>query len=211
MSCNDEKHEFDEAGAIEPRICAALAGVSVEQIEAWREAGLLPGALWNEEEERDFPDEPDWFYSWDDLHRILAAAKLIELGLPLARIPETFARFDKACRHWATDLFVSMLEPVFPDGLNPQTFVAQRWHERELGRLHRFADVVRIDPRIHDGLPVFHDRRVDTRTIFSGHCGGMSTESLCHHYTVTPYQVQRAIEFERHLNGTAVRDAPPAR
>lgn len=92
MSCEGEKHEFDEAGSIEPQICAALAGVSLEQIDEWREAGLLPGALWNDEAERDFPDEPDWFYDWESLHRILAAAKLIDLGLPPPTVSPTPSR-----------------------------------------------------------------------------------------------------------------------
>ena len=210
MSCAGEEHGFDEAGAIEPRICAALAGVGEERIEQWRGAGLLPGALRNQGAEPDFPDEPDWFYSWDDLHRILAAAKLIELGLPAERLAETFARFDGACRWWAVTPFTVTLEPVFPAGLSAREFVAQRWHEAELGRLHRFADVIQLDPDIHGGLPVFRGRRVDTRTIIAGHRGGMTTESLCRNYTITPYQVQRAIEFELQLEGVARIDAPAA-
>ena len=210
MSCDGEKHEFDEAGAIEPQICAALAGVSLEQIDEWREAGLLPGALWNDEAERDFPDEPDWFYDWNSLHRILAAAKLIDLGLPPDQIPDTFARFDRACRHWATDPHEATLGAVFPHGINAREFVAQRWHEAELGRLHRFADVIQIHPRIHEGLPVFRGRRVDTRTIVAGHRTGMGMESLCRNFTITPYQVRRAIEFELELAGKAKVDAPAA-
>ena len=85
-----------------------------ERIEEWRAAELLPGALWNEESERDFPGEPDWFYSRDDLHRILAAANLIEPGLPAERLAETFARFDGACRWRAVILAVGDLEPIFP-------------------------------------------------------------------------------------------------
>ena len=200
MSCNDEKHEFDEAGAIEPRICAALAGVSVEQIDEWREAGLLPGALWNDEAERDFPDEPDWFYDWDALHRILAAAKLIELGLPPDQIPETFTRLDKACRRWPTALVVNDLEPVFPEVIDFRRFIAERWHERELGQLWRFADAIRIHPRIHDGLPVIHGRRVDTRTLYSFHRhGGTSIEDLADEFLLTPYLAARGIEFEEAL------------
>lgn len=206
MSCSDEKHEFNEAGAIEPRICAALAGVPIEQIEAWREAGLLPGALWNEEEERDFPDEPDWFYSWDDLHRILAAAKLIELGLPAAQIPETFARFDKACRRWATSLIPKSLEPCFPREVDMWRFVTERWHEAELGQLHRFADVIEIHPKRHEGLPCIRGRRVDTRTLISGHSAGMSDAQLSHSYRITPYQASRAVAFEQ-----AMRDCERSR
>lgn len=200
MSCNDEKHEFDEAGAIEPRICAALAGISVEQIDEWREAGLLPGALWNDEAERDFPDEPDWFYDWDALHRILAAAKMIELGLPPDQIPETFTRFDKACRRWPTALVVNDLEPVFPEVIDFRRFIAERWHERELGQLWRFADAIRIHPRIHGGLPVIHGRRVDTRTLYSfHHHGGTSIEDLADEFLLTPYLTARGIEFEEAL------------
>lgn len=213
MSCNDEKHEFDQAGAIEPRICAALAGVSVEQIDQWRKAGLLPGALWNDEAERDFPDEPDWFYDWDALHRILAAAKLIELGLPPDQIPETFTRFDKACRRWPTALVVNDLEPVFPEVIDFRRFIAERWHERELGQLWRFADAIRIHPRIHGGLPVIHGRRVDTRTIYSFHMHGDTIEKVADDFLLTPHLAQRAVEFERAVlacEGVEQTDVPAA-
>ena len=206
MSCDGEKHEFDEAGAIEPQICAALAGVSVEQIDEWREAGLLPGALWNDEAERDFPDEPDWFYDWNSLHRILAAAKLIDLGLPPDQIPATFAGFDRACEHWATDLIPKSLESCFPEQVDLWRFITERWHEAELGQLHRFADVIGIHPRRHEGLPCIRGRRVDTRTLISGHLSGMSDAQLAYSYRITPYQARRAIAFER-----AMRDCEPSR
>ena len=200
MSCEGEKHEFDEAGAIEPQICAALAGVSLEQIDEWREAGLLPGALWNDESERDLPDEPDWFYDWNSLHRILAAAKLIDLGLPPEQIPDTFAQFDKACPHWATSLIPRSLEPCFPAGVDLRRFIAERWHERELGRLWRFADAIHIHPRIHSGLPVIHGRRVDTRTLYSHHHhGGTGIEELADGFLLTPYLAARGVEFEEAL------------
>ena len=199
MSCTGEEREYGKTGAIEPRICAALAGVGAAQIDQWREAGLLPGALWNDEAERDFPEEPDWFYSWDDLHRILAAAKLIELGLPAERIPEIFARFNEACQKWATKLAVDDLEPIFPAEVGFHRFIAERWHERELGRLWRFADAIHVDPHIHEGLPVIRGRRVDTRTIYGFHVHGDTIEEIADDFLLTPHLARRAIEFEREV------------
>ena len=213
MSCAGEEHGFDEAGAIEPRICAALADMGEERIEQWRDAGLLPGALRNQEPERDSPDEPDWFYSWDDLHRILAAAKLIELGLPAERLAETFARFDGACRWWAVILAAGDLEPIFPAEADFRRFIAERWHERELGSLWRFADAIRIDPHIHGGLPVIHGRRVDTRTVYSFHMNGESIEEVADGFSLTPHLARRAVEFEQAVlsrNGVQRADASAA-
>ena len=97
MSCHEEPDPLRDAGAISPTIVAGLSGLDPEQLEHWRADGLLPASVINDDPDREEFGAPPCYYSWNDHHRVLAAAKLLELGLAEADLPTALARLDAAC------------------------------------------------------------------------------------------------------------------
>ena len=210
MSCEPAGSGMHRQGALEPRIVAGLSGFSLERLERWRADGLLPASLENPEppEMRAEFDDPPCCYDWDDLHRILAAAKLLELGLPEAELPETLARLDAACARWATDLAPIRIRDALPERIDAQRFFAERWHEGPLGRLCEYADVVEMAPGRRGCAPVIRGTRLDTWAVFSEYCAKQEDyAAAASAYWLTPHQARRAVQFERALGGEWQTDA----
>ena len=210
MSCDPAGNEMHQHGALTPRIVAGLSGFSIEQLERWRESGLMPASLENREPpemQAEF-DDPPRYYDWDDLHRILAAAKLLELGLPEAELSAALARLDAACARWATDLVPSSIREALPERIDAHRFFAERWHEGPLGRLYEYADAVEMVPGRRSCVPVLRGRRVDTWTVLSEYCAKRDYAAAAASYWITPYQARRAVEFECALGGVGQADAP---
>ena len=201
MSCDPGGREMHGHGALPPDVVAGLSGLGAERLERWRAEGVLPASLENPDpvEWRD-EDDPDWFYTLDDHARVLGAAKLLELGLPEAELPAALARLDKACARWATDLVPARIEAAFPVEVDFERFIAERWHEDRLGRLHEYADVVEMAPGRMDSMPVIRGRRVDTETVARFHCGGETDDEIAQNFRLTSRQVERALAFERILH-----------
>ena len=208
MSCS-EPDERGHWGALEPWLVAALSGLDEAELERWRESGLLPASVKNEEPielQREF-DEPPHYYNWSDHFRVLAAAKLLELGLPEAELPDVLATFDRVCRNWPTRFVPKNMQPVFPSQLDYRRFETERHHEHALGKMYEFADVVEMDPMRVDGRPVLHRRRLDTQTLWQVYSEETGIEQLLEEWWITPYQARRAIEFEYAVRGYRLPDA----
>ena len=200
MSCDpgEPRHRMHEHGALPPGLVAGISGIGPERLECWRADGLLPASLENPDPAgaRDEGD-PDRFYTLDDLARVLAAAKLLQLGLAEAELPAALARLDHACARWATDLAPIRIKDAFPASVDFDRFIAERRHEDRLGRLHEYADVVEMAPGRMSSKPVIRGRRVDTETLARFHFGGASDEEIAASFRLTPRQVRRALAFER--------------
>ena len=205
MSCS-EPDERGHWGALEPWLVAALSGLDEAELERWRESGLLPASVKNEEPielQREF-DEPPHYYNWSDHFRVLAAAKLLELGLPETELPDVLATFDRACQSWSTRFVPLHMEPVFPADLDFRRFVAERRHEYALGRMHEFADVVEMDPKRADGRPVLHRTGLTAESLWIEFSANNDYDQAASAWGVTAHQVRRAVEFE-----CALRSIPP--
>lgn len=209
MSCHGEPDPLREAGAIAPAIVAGLAGLDPEQLERWRADGLLPASVINDDPDREEFGDPPWYYSWNDHHRVLAAAKLLELGLPKPDLPDALARLDAACPQWAVELPIRLLEDTLPQEVNPHRFWAERWHEGPLGRLYTFGDSIEMVPGRCDAEPTIRQRRIDTAMLAREH-RTQSVDTLAHTYWLPQYAVRRAIEFERALRSFEQIHAPAA-
>ena len=210
MSCHGEADPLRDAGAISPAIVAGLSGLPPERLERWRAEGLLPASVINDDPDREEFGDPPWYYSWNDHHRVLGAAKLLELGLSEADLPDALARLDAACPRWAVALPVRALAGALPQEVNAQRFWAERWHEGALGRLFRFADAVEMESGKLGGLPNVGGRRIETDMVAAYHAGGMSIDEIARTYWLTPFQVRRAVEFQQALYTAVVADASAA-
>ena len=210
MSCHGEPDPLRDAGAIAPAIVAGLAGLDPEQLERWRADGLLPASVINDDPDREEFGDPPWYYSWNDHHRVLAAAKLLELGLAESALPDALARLDAACPQWAVELPIRLLEDTLPQEVDPRRFWAERRHEGSLGRMYTFADAVDLDPHIGKGDPTVRGRGVDACMLARFHAGGLSIETIAEDYWLPASQVRRIVEFDHMLRKTAVTDAPAA-
>ena len=212
MSCDPTEQEMHQHGALTPRIVAGLSGFSIERLEQWQASGLMPASLENREPpemQAEFGDPPR-YYDWDDLHRILAAAKLLELGLPEAELPAALARLDETCARWATDLVPIHIRDALPEQIDAHRFFAERWHEGPLGRLYEYADAVEMVPGRRSCLPVIRGTRLDTWTVFSEYCAKKEDYAAAAAvYWITPYQARRAVQFECDLGGEWQIDASP--
>ena len=201
MSCDLAGNEMHQHGALTPRIVAGLSGFSLERLERWRASGLMPASLENREPpemQAEF-DDPPRYYDWDDLHRILAAAKLLELGLPEAELPAALARLDATCARWATELVPISIRDALPEQIDAQRFFAERWHEGPLGKLYSFADVVEMLPGRCDSEPTIRGRRIRASMLWLEYPPTAGDEKLAADYSLTAYQVRRAVEFENIL------------
>ena len=210
MSCRAEPDPLENAGAISPVIVAGLAGLDPAQLERWRSAGLLPASIGNDDPDREEFGEPPWYYSWNDHHRVLAAAKLLELDLPPAELPDALARLDAVCPRWATALVPRAMEEALPVGIDRSRFFAERWHEGPLGRLYAFAEVVEMRPGYSGGDPAIRGRRIRTAMLALEYPAASSAEALAETYRLTSHQVRRAIEFEDALHSAEQIHAPAA-
>ena len=210
MSCHREPDPLRDAAAISPAIVAGLSGLDPEQLERWRADGLLPASVVNDDPDREEFGEPPWYYSWNEHHRVLGAAKLLELGLAEASLPDALARLDDACPQWAVTLPQRALEAVLPKQVNIQRFWSERRHEGPLGRLFHFADAVEMESGKLGGLPNVGGRRIETDMVSAYHVGGMSIDEIAQTYWLTPFQVRRAVEFQQALYAAVVADAPTA-
>ncbi len=211
MTCS-EQNERDRWGALEPWRVAAFSGLDEAELERWRESGLLPASVKNDESiefQREF-DEPPHYYNWTDHFRVLAAAKLLELGLPEAELAQVFAAFDGVCRNWPTNFVPRDMRPVFPESVDFQRFHAERYHEYSLGRMYRFADIVEMDPMRLAGNPVLHRRRLEPETLWRAYEDDRGIEGLVEDWGVTPYQARRALAFENATRATRTDNAAPA-
>ena len=211
MSCDpgEPEYQMHQYGALTPELVAGISGIEPEQLECWRAEGLLPATL-SKAELEPFCDEddPDWFYTLDDHARVLAAAKLLQLGLPEAELPAALARLDEACIRWAVDLIPILIKDAFPEGLDFDRFIAERWHEDKLGRLYEYADVVELKPGVMSSMPVIRGRRVDTNTVICSYRDESDIERIMAGYRLTPYQIRRAVAFERAVRDFESSDAP---
>ena len=210
MTCS-EQNERDRWGALEPWRVAALSGLDEAELERWRESGLLPASVKNDESiefQREF-DEPPHYYNWTDHFRVLAAAKLLQLGLPEAELPQVFAAFDGVCRNWPTNFVPRDMRSVFPESVDFQRFHAERYHEYSLGRMYRFADIVEMDPMRADGRPVLHRSGITTDSLWDTYSRESGIDGLVEEWRITPYQARRAIEFECAIRGYRTLDALP--
>ena len=211
MSCDPGEREMHGHGALPPDVVAGLSGLGAERLERWRAEGVLPASLENPDpvEWRD-EDDPDWFYTLDDHARVLGAAKLLELGLPEADLPEALARLDEACACWAVDLPPFQIGEALPAGLDHERFIAERRHEDRLGRFHRYADVVEMTEGAGDGLPGIRGSRIDTYTMICAYRSDADIDWIARGFCLTPYQVERAVRFEQAVRGLGTADAPAA-
>ena len=210
MTCS-EQNERDHWGALDPWLVVALSGLDEAQLERWRVSGLLPASVKNEEPielQREF-DEPPHYYNWSDHFRVLAAAKLLHLGLPEAELPQVFATFDGVCQNWPTHFVPRDMEPVFPEGIDFRCYVAERRHEYALGKWYEFADVVEMDPMRADGRPVLHRSGLTTDSLWDTYSRETGVEELVEEWRITSYQARRAIEFECAIRGYRLSDALP--
>ena len=208
MSCS-EQEERDHWGALDPWLVAALSGLDEADLERWRKSGLLPASVKNEEPielQREF-NEPPHYYNWTDHFRVLAAAKLLQLGLPETELPKTFAAFDGVCSNWPTRFVPRDMQPVFPKNIDFHRYVAERRHEYSLGRMYEFADIVEMDPMRVGGSPVLHRRRLETETLWRVYSDETGIKQLVEEWWVTPYQARRAIEFECAIRQHRLPDA----
>ena len=209
MSCHGEADPLRDAGAISPAIVAGLSGLPPERLERWRADGLLPASVINDDPDREEFGDPPWYYSWNDHHRVLGAAKLLELGLCEADLPDALARLDGACPRWAVALPVRALEGALPQEVNAQRFWAERWHEGPLGRLYTFGDSIEMVPGRCDAEPTVRRRRIDTAMLAREH-RTVSVDTLARSYRLPQYAVRRALEFEQALHGFEQIHAPAA-
>ena len=213
MSCDPGEPEYrmHQYGALPPELVAGISGIEPEQLECWRVEGLLPATL-SKAELEPFCDEddPDWFYTLDDHARVLAAAKLLQLGLPEAELPAALARLDEACVRWAVDLPPLQISEAFPAGLDHERFIAERKHEDRLGRFYRYADVVEMVDEIRDGMPNIRGSRIDTYTMICSYRSDSDIEWIARGHCLTPYQVRRAVRFEQAVRGLETADATAA-
>ena len=209
MSCHGELDPLRDVGAIAPAIVAGLSGLDPEQLDRWRADGLLPASVINDDPDREEFGDPPWYYSWNDHHRVLAAAKLLELGLPEPDLPDALARLDAACPQWVVALPIRLLEDALPKEVDPHRFWAERWHEGPLGRLYTFGDSIEMIPGRCDAEPTIRQRRIDTAMLAREH-RTQSVNTLAHTYWLPQYAVRRAIEFERALRSFEQIHAPAA-
>ena len=209
MSCHGEADPLRDAGAISPAIVAGLSGLDPERLERWRAEGLLPASVINDDPDREEFGDPPWYYSWNDHHRVLGAAKLLELGLAEADLPDALVRLDGACPRWAVTLISGVLEPALPAEVDASRFIAELWHEGALGRLYAFGDSVEMVPGRCDAEPTVRRRRIDTAMLAREH-RTVSVDTLAHNYWLPQYAVRRAIEFERALRSLDQIHAPAA-
>ena len=209
MSCHGEADPLRDAGAISPAIVAGLSGLEPERLERWRADGLLPASVINDDPDREEFGDPPWYYSWNDHHRVLGAAKLLELGLSEADLPDALARLDGACPRWAVTLISGVLAPALPQEIDAHRFIAERWHEGPLGRLYPFGDSVEMVPGRCDAEPTVRRRRIDTAMLAREH-RTVSVDTLAHNYRLPQYAVRRALEFERALRSLEQIHAPAA-
>ena len=210
MSCHKEPDPLRDVGAIAPAIVAGLSGLDPEQLERWRADGLLPASVINDDPDREEFGDPPWYYSWNDHHRVLAAAKLLELGLPEADLPDALARLDAACPQWAVELPVRALEDALPQEVDAHRFIAERWHEGPLGRLYTFGDSIEMAPGRCDAEPTVSRRRIRTAMLAHEHTPATGIERLAHSYRLPQYAVRRALEFEQALCSLEQIHAPAA-
>ena len=210
MSCHGEPDPLRDAGAIAPTIVAGLSGLDPEQLEHWRADGLLPASVVNDDPDREEFGDPPCYYSWNDHHRVLAAAKLLELGLPESDLPAALAHLDAACSQWAVTLISGVLEPALPQEIDASRFIAERWHEGPLGRLYTFGDSVEMVPGRCDAEPTVRRRRIRTAMLAHEHTPAMGIERLAHSYRLPQYAVRRALEFEQALHSFEQIHAPAA-
>ena len=210
MSCHAEPDPLKDAGAISPYVVAGLAGLDPDQLERWRADGLLPASVINDDPDREEFGEPPWYYLWNEHHRVLGAAKLLELGLPIAELPAALARLDEACPRWAVTLIPKAIEAALPPQIDHKRFFAERWHEGPLGKLNGFSDAVDLDPHIGKGDPTARGRGVDACMLAGFYRGGLSVERIAADYRFPPSQIRRIIEFEQALRSSEIVDAPAA-
>ena len=209
MSCHGEADPLRDAGAISPAIVAGLSGLEPERLERWRAEGLLPASVINDDPDREEFGDPPRYYSWNDHHRVLGAAKLLELGLSEADLPDALARLDAACPRWAVTPISDVLAPALPQEIDAHRFIAERWHEGALGRLYAFGDSVEMVPGRCDAEPTVRRRRIDTAMLAREH-RTVSVDTLAHNYRLPQYAVRRALEFERALRSLEQIHAPAA-
>ena len=210
MSCHGEADPLRDAGAISPAIVAGLSGLEPERLERWRAEGLLPASVINDDPDREEFGDPPRYYSWNDHHRVLGAAKLLELGLSEADLPDALARLDAACPRWAVTPISDVLAPALPQEIDAHRFIAERWHEGALGRLYPFGDSVEMVPGRCDAEPMIRRRRIRTAMLAHEHTPAMGIERLAHSYRLPQYAVRRALEFERALRSFERIHAPAA-
>ena len=210
MSCHTEPDPLKDEGEVSPYVVAGLSGLDPDQRERWRADGLLPASQINDDPDREEFGEPPWYYSWNEHHRVLAAAKLLELGLPTAELPAALACLDEACPRWAVTLIPKAIEAAFPAQIDRKRFFAERWHEGPLGRLYTFADAIDMRPGYSGGEPTIRGRRIRTAMLWLEYPPVAGDEKLAADYSLTPYQVRRAVEFENILRGVGQVHAPAA-
>ena len=210
MSCHGEADPLRDGGAISPAIVAGLAGLDSARLGRWRAEGLLPASVINDDPDREEFGDPPWYYSWNEHHRVLGAAKLLELGLAETELSDALARLDAACPQWAVTLPQRALEAALPKSVDLQRFWSERRHEGPLGRLFRFADAVEMRPNYCAGEPTVRARRLRTAMLWLEYPTVSGADELAADYSLTAHQVQRAIEFEEALRAIEQIHAPAA-
>ena len=199
MSCHAEPDPLKDEGEISPYAVAGLSGLDPDQLERWRADGLLPASQINDDPDREEFGEPPWYYSWNEHHRALGAAKLLELGLPAVELPAALTRLDEACPRWAVTLAPKVIESALPPQIDRKRFFAERWHEGPLGKLYSFADAIDMRPGYSGGEPSIRGRRIRTAMLWLECPPVAGDEKFAADYSLTPYQVRRAVEFENIL------------
>ena len=199
MSCHDEPDPLRDNGAISPAVTAGLAGIDQALLERWWTTGLLPSSTINDDPDREEFDDPLWYVSWNDHHRVLAAAKLLELGLAESDLPAALSRLDEACPQWAVTLVPRAIEAALPEEIDRTRFFAERGHEGPLGKLFRFADSVEMRPYYCEGAPTVRGRRIRTAMLWLEYPAASDADDIAGWYSLTAHQVRRAIEFEEAL------------
>ena len=209
MSCS-EQEERDHWGALDPWLVAALSGLDEADLERWRKSGLLPASVKNEEPielQREF-NEPPHYYNWTDHFRVLAAAKLLQLGLPETELPKTLAAFDDVCSNWPTRFVPRDMQPVFPQTIDFHRYVAERRHEYSLGRMYEFADIVEMDPMRADGRPVLHRTSLTSDSLWIEFRANPDYGEVARLWGVAAHQARRAVALENALQACRRVNAP---
>ena len=210
MSCHNEPDPLCDNGAIPPAVAAGLAGIDQALLEHWWTTGLLPSSTINDDPDREEFGDPLWYVSWNDHHRVLAAAKLLELGLAEPDLPTALTRLDEACPQWAVTLPQRMLKAALPAEIDLQRFWSERRHEDSLGRLFRFADAVEMRPYHCEGAPTVRARRLRTAMLAQTYPTSSHAEQMAAEYWLTVYQARRILEFEQALHDAAQVHTPAA-
>jgi uncharacterized protein (DUF433 family) len=205
----DDQIDFrPDAGVLRTRLVAALADVSPQRLGRWHRSGLLPahtlpgghGSL--------------RLYSWIDYMKARAARKLLDAGVQPHHLHNAIAYLEHTVPRWYLVPLREFAGKVLPDSYGlyrtaarasqfaipeivesvPNVLAALE-KEGPLGVLHRYEDVIDMNPRILGGNPTIKGTGLEARFVFELAARGVPHEQITESYGVSSYQIERAITF----------------